>query len=120
MPASQRFLGALKPAAAGGCRAIRSTFQLAYSERFILEVEDGFRVVEPPPIGPAAALVYPAAPADGTPPGSPASDPAADCLLVGKSAWRRPPPPSPARLPPRSLLLADSASYSLFHAASLR
>ena len=110
MPPSQRFLGALKPAAAGACHAIRSTFQLAYSERFILEVEDGFQVVEPPPTGaPASALR-----------GAAAIDPTTDCLLVGKSAWRRPPPPPPDRLPPRRLLLADSSSYSLFRSAGLR
>jgi 4-amino-4-deoxy-L-arabinose transferase-like glycosyltransferase len=61
MSADQRFLRALRPLAASGCREVRSTCILAYSERFILEVEDGFEVVEPAVAGPAGA---------GSPPGT--------------------------------------------------
>jgi 4-amino-4-deoxy-L-arabinose transferase-like glycosyltransferase len=46
MPASQRFLYALEHAAGARCRELRTTFPLRHSERFILEVVDGFRVVE--------------------------------------------------------------------------
>jgi hypothetical protein len=103
MRADQRFLAALKDApgsgAARACRSIRTTCRLAYSERFLLEVADGFEVVEP-----AAA----AAPATAGGPTSGA------CLLVGKAAWRRPPPPSPDRLPAGGLLLADSSSFALY------
>jgi 4-amino-4-deoxy-L-arabinose transferase-like glycosyltransferase len=55
MSADQRFLRSLRPLAASGCREVRSTSWLAYSERFILEVEDGFVVVEPPAAGPDEA-----------------------------------------------------------------
>jgi 4-amino-4-deoxy-L-arabinose transferase-like glycosyltransferase len=103
MPEDQRFLRALEPRSTSGCREIRSTFQLAYSERFILEVADGFEVVEPAPARPA-----------------PARFPDTACLLVGKSAWRRPPAPPADRLPARDLLLADSASYALYRGADAR
>jgi hypothetical protein len=54
MPESQRFLYALRQHAHGRCREVRTTFPLLHSERFILEVVDGFRVVEDPlPNGPA-------------------------------------------------------------------
>ncbi len=46
MPPSQRFLYALERAAGSRCRELRTTFPLRHSERFILEVVDGFRVVE--------------------------------------------------------------------------
>jgi 4-amino-4-deoxy-L-arabinose transferase-like glycosyltransferase len=103
MSDDQRFLRALAPSSTSGCREIRSTFQLAYSERFILEVADGFEVVEP-------ALAQPA----------PARFPDTACLLVGKSAWRRPPAPPADRLPARGLLLADSPSYALYRRADVR
>jgi hypothetical protein len=45
MPESQRFLYALRRAS-HHCREMRATFPLEHSERFILEVVDGFRVVE--------------------------------------------------------------------------
>jgi 4-amino-4-deoxy-L-arabinose transferase-like glycosyltransferase len=100
MPASQRFLRALKPAEATDCHAIRSTFALAYSERFILEVVDGFRVVEPA--------------AGGRDRGAPAAD--GTCLLVGKSAWRRP-AAAVDPVPRGEVLLADSASYAVYRPA---
>jgi 4-amino-4-deoxy-L-arabinose transferase-like glycosyltransferase len=46
MPQEQRFLYALRRTAHGRCREVRATFRLSHSERFILEVVDGFRVVE--------------------------------------------------------------------------
>ena len=46
MPPSQRFLYALEHAAGSRCHELRTTFPLRHSERFILEVVDGFRVVE--------------------------------------------------------------------------
>lgn len=46
MPRQQRFLVALRRTAHGRCREVRATFRLSHSERFILEVVDGFRVVE--------------------------------------------------------------------------
>ncbi len=97
MPGDQRFLSALEPAAAGGCREVRSTFQLAYSERFILEVMDGFEVKEPGPAGAATGAAS-----------------REDCLLVGKLAWRRPPAPPAALLPGPDLLMASNASYGLY------
>lgn len=100
MPDDQRFLNALAPRAAGGCRAIVSTCRLAYSERFILEVADGLAVSEPG-----------AAPAPATVPAP------FNCLLVGRRAWRLPPAPPADRLPPRATLLAENASYSLYRLA---
>lgn len=109
MSADQRFLRGLTPAAAG-CREIRTTCRLLHSERFLLEVADGFDVVEPgqapPDAAPAAAL--------GAPPARSPAD--AACLLVGKPAWRHPPAPPPDRLPPRDRLLAESAGYALYGA----
>jgi len=98
MSADQRFLRALTPVSTGSCREIRATCQLLYSERFLLEVADGFEVVEP---GAAAS----------------ARPPDATCLLVGKRLWRRPPAPPPDRLPARDRLLADSAGYALYRGA---
>jgi 4-amino-4-deoxy-L-arabinose transferase-like glycosyltransferase len=106
MSADQRFLRGLPQVAAGGCREIRTTCRLAYSERFLLEVADGFEVVEP---GPPPAATAPAR--------SPAE---AACLLVGKRAWRRPPAPLPDRLPPRDRLLAESAGYALYRGTGER
>jgi 4-amino-4-deoxy-L-arabinose transferase-like glycosyltransferase len=103
MPEEQRFLRALEPSATSGCHEIRSTFRLLYSERFILEVADGFEVVEPAPGRPVAARSRDAA-----------------CLLVSKSAWRRPPAPPADRLPARDLLLADGPSYALYRGAGAR
>jgi len=97
MSPDQRFLRALTPASTGGCREIRTTCRLFYSERFLLEVADGFEVVEP-----GAA---------------PARPPDAACLLVGKRPWRRPSAPAPDRLPTRDRLLADSTSYALYRGA---
>jgi 4-amino-4-deoxy-L-arabinose transferase-like glycosyltransferase len=59
MPESQRFLYALRRVSHGRCRELTATFALSHSERFILEVVDGFHVVEDragrwPPL-PAAA-----------------------------------------------------------------
>jgi 4-amino-4-deoxy-L-arabinose transferase-like glycosyltransferase len=102
--ADQRFLRALAPVA-GGCHELRSTCRLAHSERFILQVMDGFAVVEPPAppaVGPAAATGFP--------------DTA--CVLVGKAAWRRPPALPAGRLPAPDRLLAESASYALYGAAA--
>jgi len=98
MSVQQRFLRGLTPAATG-CREIRTTCRLLHSERFVLEVADGFEVVEPWQAPPAP---------------SPAND---ACLLAGKRPWRRPPAPPPDRLPDRSLLLADSPDYSLYRGA---
>ena len=47
MSADQRFLGSLGTKSGGVCRVVASTFQLAYAERFLLQVTDGFDVVEP-------------------------------------------------------------------------
>jgi Dolichyl-phosphate-mannose-protein mannosyltransferase len=142
MPADQLFLGALSPST-DGCREIRSTFKLAYSERFLLEVVDGFQVVEPaagrPPAArsPSAAGALPAAarplsaatgplPA-ATGPLPAATDPlsssvgplpAATCLLIGKSPWRRPPAPSANPLPAHGPLLAGNASFALYRGAA--
>ncbi|HVT15956.1 MAG TPA: glycosyltransferase family 39 protein [Thermoanaerobaculia bacterium] len=101
MSADQRFLAALRPSSTGGCREIRSTFQLLYSERFLLEVVDGFAVAEPVAARPAAARL-----------------PDETCLLVGKRAWRLPPSPPAERLPAREHLLAESASYALYRSAA--
>jgi 4-amino-4-deoxy-L-arabinose transferase-like glycosyltransferase len=103
MPADQRFLAALRPSATGGCREIRSTCRLAYAERFILEVIDGFEVVEP-----AAATRV----AASWPAGS-----AGTCLLVAKGAWRRPEAPPADRLPGKDRLLADGAAFALYRGA---
>jgi 4-amino-4-deoxy-L-arabinose transferase-like glycosyltransferase len=104
LSADQRFLLALKPAAAGRCQEVRTTCKLLYSERFLLEVADGFAVVEPGSAQSAAARL-PRPPED------------ASCLLVGKSAWRRPPAPPAEQLPRGDLLLADGASYALYRGA---
>jgi len=77
MSAAERFLAGFTPASTGGCREIRTTWRLAWSERFILEVADGFDVVEPGQAVPATASAP--APANTA------------CLLVGKRPWRRPP-----------------------------
>jgi 4-amino-4-deoxy-L-arabinose transferase-like glycosyltransferase len=101
MSAQQRFLRGLTPAATG-CREIRTTYRLLHSERFLLEVADGFDVVEPWQTPPAPS------PADTA------------CLLVGKLPWRRPPAPPPDRLPPRDRLLAETADYALYRGAGAR
>jgi 4-amino-4-deoxy-L-arabinose transferase-like glycosyltransferase len=101
MSQDQRFLGALTPASTGGCREIRTTCRLFYSERFLLEVADGFEIVEPGAVAPAAAPRLPAA----------------TCLLVGKQPWRRPPAPPSDRLPSRDRLLPGNASYALYRGA---
>jgi 4-amino-4-deoxy-L-arabinose transferase-like glycosyltransferase len=121
MSADQRFLRGLTPAATG-CREIRTTCRLAHSERFLLEVADGFDVVEPwqaPPAAAGAAAATgpaPARPAAG-PAAAPTRSPDAACLLVGKLPWRRPPAPPPDRLPTRDRLLAESAAYALYRGA---
>jgi 4-amino-4-deoxy-L-arabinose transferase-like glycosyltransferase len=99
MSTEQRFLRGLTPAATG-CREIRTTCRLLHSERFLLEVADGFDVVEPWQAPPLSVR-----PAD------------AACLLVGKRPWRRPPAPPPDRLPPHGRLLAESADYALYRGA---
>jgi 4-amino-4-deoxy-L-arabinose transferase-like glycosyltransferase len=99
MSADQRFLRGLRPAATG-CREIRTTCRLLHSERFLLEVADGFDVVEP-----------------WQAPSPASSQPDTACLLVGKLAWRRPPAPPPDRLPALDFLLADSPDYALYRAA---
>lgn len=96
MSAEQRFLRGLTPAATG-CREIRTTCRLLHSERFLLEVADGFDVVEP--WQPPSLAVRPAD---------------AACLLVGKRPWRLPPAPPPDRLPPRGRLLVETADYALY------
>jgi hypothetical protein len=121
MSADQRFLRGLTPAATG-CREIRTTCRLAHSERFLLEVADGFDIVEPwqaPPAAAGAAAATgpaPARPAAG-PAAAPTRSPDAACLLVGKLPWRRPPAPPPDRLPTRDRLLAESAAYALYRGA---
>jgi 4-amino-4-deoxy-L-arabinose transferase-like glycosyltransferase len=102
MPADQRFLSALNPSSTRGCREIRTTSRLLYSERFILEVIDGFEVIEPAP-----------------PPAEPDRFPAATCLLVEKNAWRHPPPPAADRLPGRALLVAGNPSFALYRARAV-
>jgi hypothetical protein len=62
MPPSQRFLYALERAAGSRCHELRTTFPLRHSERFILEVVDGFRVVE----GAGGDDANPANPASGS------------------------------------------------------
>jgi 4-amino-4-deoxy-L-arabinose transferase-like glycosyltransferase len=117
MPADQRFLSAL-PSAAGGCRELRSDFRLAYSERFILEVMDGFEVVEP-----SLRPARPAPPPRPAPPAASGSPPAAACLLVSKAAWRHPlaataapgdRPAGPAAPGAGKLLLADGKDFALY------
>jgi 4-amino-4-deoxy-L-arabinose transferase-like glycosyltransferase len=98
MDANQRFLAALRPSAEG-CRELRSTGKLAYSERFILQVMDGFAVTEAPRTRPAPAAASVAAPG---------------CVLVEKSAWRRAPEWPDGRLPAHGLLLAENDSYALY------
>ncbi|HVT59961.1 MAG TPA: glycosyltransferase family 39 protein [Thermoanaerobaculia bacterium] len=109
MPDDQRFLCALKPSSTSGCREVWSSFKLANSERFILEVVDGFEVIEPSAGKPAAQAQQPAE-----------RFPVAACLLVGKSAWRRPLAPTAGRLPARGLLLAENESYALYGRANVR
>jgi 4-amino-4-deoxy-L-arabinose transferase-like glycosyltransferase len=104
MPADQRFLSSLKSTSGSVCREVRSTCRLEHSERFLLEVVDGFEVVEPGSALPAATR-FPEE---------------AVCLLVGKSAWRRPPAPPADRLPAGDRLLAASPSYALYCGADLR
>jgi 4-amino-4-deoxy-L-arabinose transferase-like glycosyltransferase len=101
MSVDQRFLRGLTPAATG-CREICTTCRLLHSERFLLEVADGFDVVEPSQAPPLSVSVRPAETA---------------CLLVGKPPWRSPPAPPPDRLPPRDRLLAESAAYALYRGA---
>ena len=95
----QRFLRALAPATSG-CGELRTTCRLVWSERFILEVEDGYEVVEPAAAGAAATPI----PADA-------------CLLVGKSAWRRPPAPPADLLPAPDRLLVEGDAYALYRGA---
>jgi 4-amino-4-deoxy-L-arabinose transferase-like glycosyltransferase len=130
MSADQRFLRALRPLAASGCRDVRSTFVLAYSERFILEVEDGFEVVEPAGAWPPGARSpgtwsagAGAAPAGAEPESGRQArgrPDAASCTLVGKRPWQRPPVPTGERLPAADRLLAESPSYALYRAAGNR
>ena len=102
MPADQRFLSALNPSSTRGCREIRTTSRLLYSERFILEVIDGFEVIEPAP-----------------PPAEPDRFPAATCLLVEKNAWRHPPPPPTDRLPGSALLVTGNPTFALYRARAV-
>jgi hypothetical protein len=103
MPADQRFLVALKSTSGSVCREVRVTCRLEHSERFLLEVVDGFEVVEPGSALPAATRSLEAA-----------------CLLVGKSAWRRPPAPPADRLPAGDRLLMASPSFALYRGADVR
>jgi 4-amino-4-deoxy-L-arabinose transferase-like glycosyltransferase len=103
MSADERFLRALNPASTEGCREIDSTFKLFYSERFVLEVNGGFDVVEPAAARPAVGRF-----AD------------ARCLLVGKRPWHRPPAPPADRLPAVQLLVGESEGYTLYRGAGSR
>ena len=105
MEPEQRFLVALSPRSTG-CTELVTTFRLLYSERFLLEVSDGFRVDEP---GFASAVAQGPPEAVGS-----------KCLLVGKSSWRQPPPPPADRLPDPRFLIAQSDRYALYRAAALR
>jgi 4-amino-4-deoxy-L-arabinose transferase-like glycosyltransferase len=99
MSGDQRFLVNRK-ADAAACRELWTTFELRYAERFLLEVADGFQVVE---AGERS---------------SPLGRPATACLLVGKRAWRRPPAPPADQLPPPGLLRAEGADFAFYAAAA--
>jgi len=81
MPAAQRFLCSLRGGRRLPCRDIHAAFALSHSERFILEVVDGFRVVEERPTLPLGA-----APSWRTGAGRPARLPAGSCVLALKPA----------------------------------
>jgi hypothetical protein len=83
MPESQRFLVSLRRRSRLRCRELRAAFPLDHSERFILEVVDGFRVVEERPGRWPAAHAARRHHAPGPWPEQPGA-----CLLVAK----RPPP----------------------------
>ncbi len=143
MSADQRFLRTLRPFAASGCREVRSAFVLAYSERFVLEVEDGFQVIEPADAAAASGVrgTWPVRALAGTgpfsatptspgeldppePPPAPAQQQAgrlapAACLLVSKRPWSLPAPPPVSSLPPRVLLLAENSSFALYRGVGL-
>ena len=109
MPASQRFLYALRKHSHGRCEEVRTTFPLLHSERFILEVADGFRVVEDPfPRRPAARPMnaHLPAPSPGT------------CLLMTKRQlrprWRARHGLDPAALASGWMLEKENATYALF------
>jgi 4-amino-4-deoxy-L-arabinose transferase-like glycosyltransferase len=119
MPASQRFLYALRKHSHGRCAEVRTTFPLLHSERFILEVVDGFRVVEDPP-----RRWPPAGPVSGHPPTPspvsaqlPAPSPGT-CLLMAKRQlrprWRARHGLDPAALASGWMLEKENATYALF------
>jgi len=130
MSAEQRFLREVGPAPAGGCREIRSTFRLANAERFILEVVDGFEVVEPArgPLPPGVVEpALPPPPAEllarvAAPPPRPAAARAPDaaCLLVGRGGWRDASAPPADALPPPDRLLAAGETYALYRGEGAR
>ena len=119
MPESQRFLYALRRAS-HRCREMRATFPLEHSERFILEVVDGFRVVED------GTGRWPARPPQGLGGGAPAGAGAGDdvCVLVARGRhphshrfrhWRGPGPDRGGWPPaPGWVLAQESATYALF------
>jgi len=91
MPESQRFLASLKRQHPRPCGEVQAGFPLRYSERFLLEVIDGFHVTEP------GLNEMGGTPADGA------------CLLVSRS--RRVLSAQPG---PDGLMLAVDGSYALF------
>jgi 4-amino-4-deoxy-L-arabinose transferase-like glycosyltransferase len=113
MPQEQRFLLALRRTAHGRCREMRASFRLSHSERFILEVVDGFRVVDDGP-GRLPAGPLPVSAQDAAEAGI--------CVLVA----RRPPFVSPGTRrvldlgPPAPgwVLREHDATYALFASAA--
>ena len=105
MPESQRFLRSLRRGPPLPCRDVRAAFPLDHSERFILEVVDGFRIVEEPSSLPLGARPFWRASA-----GRPMRLQAGSCVLAAKSA-------SAAVQLRSGLLLRESAHYVLWTAA---
>ncbi|HEV3075599.1 MAG TPA: glycosyltransferase family 39 protein [Thermoanaerobaculia bacterium] len=107
MPASQRFLCSLRGGPRLPCRHIHAAFALSHSERFILEVVDGFRIVEE-----RSTLLPGTGPAWRTAAGRRPRLPAGSCVLALKPAGAG----KVAQLYP-GLALRESANYVLSTAA---